>query len=401
MTLGSHFMDGFVPDVDATVVTRLLEAGGDIVGKLNMDGFSSGGHGLGTGLGDYGPSLNPSDKDRVSGGSSSGSAVAVAAGLVDLALGVDQGGSVRGPAAWCGVAGLKPTFGLLPCTGVVGADDLLDHVGPITRRARDLREPLEVMAGPDWHDLRCAGAVNDAPSGPPRHGPRGLRIGVVAEAFGDPEADPDVEAAVREAISSFERSGALVAPVSLPIHSECARLMATLLTLGMYSRVMNGGAGRGACPAQPELPEAIGARLAAGRGGLLPARTKLAILIGECLGPDAGATYVRARWAATNYRRAYQLVFDEHDLLAMPTVPIRAPSPDSGPGTALSKTLRRRYARVSTVNTAAANVTGNPAITVPCGPADELPIGLQLVGPWYADRLLIDTATWFEESRAG
>ena len=138
LTFGSHLMDGYVPDFDATIVTRLLDAGGTIVGKLKMEEFSWGGPGL-SGVGDYGRPLNPHNREHVTGGSSSGSAAAVAGGEVDVAFGGDQGGSIRLPAAWCGIVGLMPTHGLVPHSGVFGLEPTIDYVGPMARTVARVR----------------------------------------------------------------------------------------------------------------------------------------------------------------------------------------------------------------------------------------------------------------------
>src|SRR3989475_7844021 len=143
-------MDGYVPDFDATIVTRMLDAGGTIVGKLKMEEFSWGGPGL-SGVGDYGRPLNPHNRDHVTGGSSSGSAAAVAGGEVDVAFGGDQGGSIRIPAAWCGVVGLMPTHGLVPHSGVFGLEPTIDYVGPIARTVEDVATALACVAGRDGY----------------------------------------------------------------------------------------------------------------------------------------------------------------------------------------------------------------------------------------------------------
>ncbi len=148
LTLGSHFMDGYIPEFDATIVTRLLAAGATIVGKMNMEDFSFGGPGF-NGVGDFGRPLNPHDHDYVTGGSSSGSGAAVTAGQIDIAFGGDQGGSVRIPAAWCGCLGLMATHGLIPHTGVVGLEPTIDYVGPLTRSVEDLAQVLQCVVGRD------------------------------------------------------------------------------------------------------------------------------------------------------------------------------------------------------------------------------------------------------------
>src|SRR5499427_5045935 len=155
LTFSSHMMDGYVPDFDATIVTRLLDAGATIVGKLKMEEFSWGGPGL-SGVGDYGRPLNPHNREHVTGGSSSGSGAAVAGGAVDIALGGDQGGSIRLPAAWCGIVGLMPTHGLVPHSGVFGLEPTIDYVGPMARTVDEVAIALQCVAGRDGYDPRQA-----------------------------------------------------------------------------------------------------------------------------------------------------------------------------------------------------------------------------------------------------
>ena len=215
LTFSSHMMDGYVPDFDATVVTRLLAAGATIVGKLKMEEFSWGGPGL-SGVGDYGRPLNPHNREHVTGGSSSGSGAAVAGRLVDIALGGDQGGSIRLPAAWCGIVGLMPTHGLVPHTGVFGLEPTIDYVGPMARTVDDIAVSLQCLAGRDGLDPRQA----DVPAALPRYtdalarGASGLRIGLLEEGFGVPGGSCFF-------ISS--QSGFLSAVVTYPVAATNAR----------------------------------------------------------------------------------------------------------------------------------------------------------------------------------
>src|SRR3989449_3436424 len=214
-------MDGYVPDFDATIVTRMLDAGGTIVGKLKMEEFSWGGPGL-SGVGDYGRPLNPHNRDHVTGGSSSGSAAAVAGGEVDVAFGGDQGGSIRIPAAWCGVVGLMPTHGLVPHSGVFGLEPTIDYVGPIARTVEDVATALACVAGRDGYDPRQAHVPASVPAYTEAlsRGVGGLKIGILAEGFGVEGGDPSVDACVREAIHVLERNGARAESVSVPLHAR-------------------------------------------------------------------------------------------------------------------------------------------------------------------------------------
>ena len=213
MMNGSASVEGYVPRRDATVVTRLLAAGATLAGKAVCEDlcFSGGSHTSRTG-----PVRNPWDRSRSAGGSSSGSAALVAAGQVDLALGGDQGGSIRIPSAFCGTVGHKPTYGLVPYTGAFPIENTIDHLGPITRTVRDAALMLGVLAGPDGLDPRQRAAV------PPadylaglEDGVAGLRIGVLTEGFGIPGlSQPGVDDAVRAAIDTLAAAGARVSQVS-------------------------------------------------------------------------------------------------------------------------------------------------------------------------------------------
>src|SRR5438309_8918490 len=189
MSFGSFALEGFIPDFDATVVTRVLEAGGTIIGKNVMNGLS-GGFGTGGGIGDYGRPLNPHNHEHVTGGSSPGCAAAVAAGEVDISFGGDQGGSIRIPAAFCGIVGHKPTFGLVSHFGIgFGSDQSIDYTGPMTRTVEEAATALQVTAGYDHYDPR---QTRDVPSsmdvlGRLADGVSGLRIGVLQEGFDEAE----------------------------------------------------------------------------------------------------------------------------------------------------------------------------------------------------------------------
>lgn len=399
LTLGSRFMEEYVPNIDATVVTRLLDAGAAIVGKLNMDGFSRTGHGGGTGIGDYGRCPNPFAPDHLSGGSSSGCAVAVACGEVDLAIGGDQGGSIRIPAAWCGIAGLKPTYGLVPHTGVLGIEPSLDHVGPMARTVELVGRTLEAIAGPDGHDPRQTVT-------PPRtsyveemqRGVASLRIGVLRESFGD-AIEPDVEASVREAADHLASQGASVREISIPTHLDGDRVLLALQVMGTDLFVRTGGGAFLRGFYDTHFIEAFGRRLGT-RIDLLPPTLKLCILSGAVLGIWGFRQYGAAQNVRTRLHQAYDQAFREVDCLLMPTVPVKAPkyAPPRDADEALQRALLRKLARVVTQNTAQFDLTGHPALTFPCGMTSRLPIGIQLVGPYFSDGVLLRIGHTFEQT---
>src|SRR5438067_5800739 len=216
MMNGASTLEGYVPDVDATVATRILDAGGTIVGKTVCEYFcfSGGSHTSGNG-----PVHNPHRRGYSAGGSSSGSAAVVAAGEVPMALGGDQGGSIRIPASFCGIYGLKPTHGLVPYTGIMPIELTLDHTGPMTATVEDNALLLEVLAGPDGLDPRQYGGTPKPYRDAIGRGAAGLRIGVVDEGFGLPVSNESSDALVREAAERFRGLGATVERVSIPLHS--------------------------------------------------------------------------------------------------------------------------------------------------------------------------------------
>src|SRR5579859_1573288 len=220
MSFGSFALEGFTPDFDATVVTRVLQAGGTVIGKNVMNGLS-GGFGTGGGIGDYGRPLNPHNYEHVTGGSSSGSGAAVAASQVDISFGGDQGGSIRIPAAFCGTLGLKPTFGLVSHFGIgFGSDQSIDYTGPMARTVEDVAAALEATAGYDPYDPRQTRLVPEHMDVQSRlaEGIAGLRIGVLEEGFVD--ADAEVTELVMAAVDVLGQAGARISKVSVPEHAH-------------------------------------------------------------------------------------------------------------------------------------------------------------------------------------
>jgi amidase len=325
MMNGTLVLEGYVPEVDATIVTRILDAGGTILGKAVCESlcFSGGSH-----TSDTGPVRNPADPERTTGGSSSGSAALVAAGEVDLAIGGDQGGSVRIPSSWCGIYGLKPTWGLVPYTGAFPIELTLDHLGPMGRTAADVALLLDAIAGPDGLDPRQGADVRVEPYHAALTGEaRGLRIGLVAEGFGWPGlSEADVDEAVRDAAHAFEGLGCQVRDVSIPWHRDGVHIWnaiviegATLLMVagnsmgtnwkGHYTTSLLEVYGRGRLRQADELSET----------------TKLVVLLGQYLQDTTGGRYyARAQNLARALRAAHEAALEHCDLLAMPTLPLKA-----------------------------------------------------------------------------
>jgi amidase len=399
LTFGCRFLDGYVPSFDATVVTRLLLAGATIVGKLNMEAFSCGA-GL-SGYRDYGRVLNPWDTSRSAGGSSSGSGAAVAARLLDVAFGGDQGGSVRLPASWCGVAGLKPTHGLIPHTGAFGMELLHDHLGVMALDVADVARVTEVVAGPDGYDGRqdpgrpppqlCAGLTTCL---------EGLRIGVLAEGF-TAATQPGVRDGVLGAADVFRSRGATVCDVSIPAHASAAAVAIPLLTTaaGLWYDMGLTAPGSGYVPA--ELVEAV--LEARRRGSKLPVYVAAEAVLGRyVIEQKAGLLACQSVNLRSVLVRAYARAFEDVDLLIMPTVPFTAPRYEESAARErdieLSLTGGSLGGSLSSVieNLWPFNFVGLPALTIPCALSAGLPVGLQIVGRPHEDSTVLRAGYAFE-----
>lgn len=397
MMNGSAMVEGYVPDCDATVVARLLAAGATITGKTVCEDlcFSGASHTAATG-----PVRNPWDHTRTSGGSSSGSAALVASGAVDLAIGGDQGGSVRLPAAFTGIVGHKPTHGLVPYTGAFPIEQTLDHLGPMTRTVADAALVLDVIAGPDGLDprQRAYGGETSFTDALTRPTP-GLRVGVLAEGFGHPESVPGVDAAVRGAIDVLRAEGLLCEEVSVPWHRHGKQIWDVIAVEGGTAQMVDGNAyGRNW---QGWYDTALIAHYGSRRsnGSSFPDTVKLVLLAGRhTLDRHHGVHYAMARNLVPRLRAAYDEALSRFDVLVMPTTPILA-SPIPGRDAPLDEYLARALEMMA--NTAAFDVTGHPACSVPAGVVDGLPVGMMIVGRHLDDATVLRVAHTFEQARGG
>lgn len=395
MMNGTVTLEGYVPESDATVVTRLLDAGATIVGKSVCESlcFSGGSH-----TSDTGPVRNPHDPSRSAGGSSSGSAALVAAGEVDLALGGDQGGSIRMPAGWCGVYGLKPTWGLVPYTGAFPIETTLDHLGPIAGSVTDVALMLEAIAGPDGLDPRqYAGQEAGHYVGALNGDVAALRVAVVGEGFGIAGlSEDDVDHAVREAAEALGTLGARVEDVSIPWH-RAAMAVWNAIALEGATRLMVAGEGMGTGWKGLYLSTLAG-HFAAGRrrsADRLSETVKLTVLAGEWMQRTyQGRYYAKAQNMARTATAAYDEVLAAYDVLVMPTLPLKATMlPD--PGGPLQDWVARALEMIP--NTAPFDVTGHPAMNVPCAAASRLPIGMMLVGRHGDEATILRAAHAYEQ----
>jgi aspartyl-tRNA(Asn)/glutamyl-tRNA(Gln) amidotransferase subunit A len=357
---GSKALRGYVPAEDAHVVARLRAAGTILLGKLNMHELA---YGLTTTNPHYGPTRNPWDPERVPGGSSGGSAAALAAGLCHLSLGTDTGGSIRLPAGACGIVGLKPTFGRISRRGVLPLSWSLDHVGPMTRTVEDAALVMDAIAGPDAGDPWCAdrrldgyAAGLDAPIA-------GLRLGVPSDHFFE-GVEPSVERSVREAIEVLARLGA--DPVEVPLPHARDGYFPLLAILGAEASAFHAARLR-------ERPADIGedVRLRLEFGALLRATDVV----------------VARRWqwlVREDFRRA----FERCDALVGPTIPHVAPK--------IGQAIRREPGTAWNGFMVPFNLAGLPAISVPCGLADGLPVGLQIAGRPFDELTVLQVARGYE-----
>jgi aspartyl-tRNA(Asn)/glutamyl-tRNA(Gln) amidotransferase subunit A len=397
-TCGSRMLQHFRPPYDATVIEKLRAADAIPIGKTNMDEFAMGSS---TENSAFGPTRNPWDEERIPGGSSGGSAVAVAAGFAPLALGTDTGGSIRQPAALCGVVGLKPTYGRVSRYGLIAFASSLDQVGPFAHDVGDVALLLQVIAGRDPRDSTSVDAPVPDYAATLDTPPERLRIGLAREYFGE-GLDPEVEAAVREAVRVFEAEGATVKDVSLP-HSkygipayyivapaECSS------NLARYDGTIYGHRAEDfslRTPEEEDLPPLIRMMMASRAEGF-GAEVKRRIMLGT-FALSAGYAdqyYNQALKVRRLIRNDFDAAFKEVDVLIGPTSPTAAFKIGE-------KTADPLAMYLSDIYTITANLAGIPGLSLPCGRTGSgLPVGLQLLAPAFAEETLLRTARVFERA---
>ncbi len=393
MMNGSSTLEGYVPEIDATVVTRLLDAGATCLGKVHCECFCLSG---GSHTSAHGPVHNPRKPGYSAGGSSSGSAAAVGAGDVDMAIGGDQGGSIRIPAAYSGIVGLKPTWGLVPYTGIMPIEPYFDHTGPMTRTVADNALFLEAMAGPDGHDPRQTEVKVDRYTDGLDKGVKGLKIALVKEGFGMPASQEGVDAKVRAAAKRLESLGAEVIEVSIPMHLQGPAIWTPIGIQGLTETMMKGD-GYGISRDDLYVTSLMDYHRAwRGRTDELSETLKLAMLFGELADRAYGKRfYGKAVNLVSKLRAAYDAVLADCDMLLTPTLPMVA---TELPGHNASREEICLRAFEMLPNTSPFNLTHHPAISVPCGLSDDLPVGLQLVGRFWEEKTLYRAAHAFERS---
>jgi aspartyl-tRNA(Asn)/glutamyl-tRNA(Gln) amidotransferase subunit A len=367
-TAGSKILSDFNPAYDATVIAKLRDAGAILIGKLNMHEFARGATNASSLIG---ACNNPWDTLRVSGGSSGGSAAAVAAGLCFGALGSDTGGSIRIPAAFCGIVGLKPTYGRVSRYGAFPLSWSLDHVGPMTRTVTDAALMLQVIAGHDRHDPTTRTAVVPDYSVALTRDIEGARLGIPQEFYFE-QLEAEVRDSVRAAIQTLERAGAQVEEVSLPLSqyaAAAARIISSTESAEIHEKFL-----------QTHFAD-------------YSSDVRAGFLVGQLI---LGKHYMKAQRLRSLIRQEMAAALRRVDALVTPTVPI--PAPRSGETTVdIGQEVIDVMWALSRL-TCPANLTGFPAISVPCGfTMAELPIGLQFIGRPFAEATILQLAYAYEQ----
>ena len=387
-TCSSRILEGWRPPYDATVVERLVAAGAVVVGKTNLDEFAMGSS---TENSAFGPTRNPLDTGRVPGGSSGGSAAAVAAGFAPLALGSDTGGSIRQPAAFCGVVGVKPTYGAVSRYGLVAFASSLDQIGPFAASVADAALLLEVIAGHDPMDSTSIPGPAPAVRAGLGDGVEGLRVGLVRELVEG--VDADVERRVRAGADALADAGAKVDDVSLPaaVHGLAAYYLIAPAeassNLARYDGVRYGLRVDGAD---------VAVMNSATRGAGFGAEVKRRIMLGT-YALSAGyydAYYGQAQRVRTLIIRDFEAAYESFDVLLSPTTPSTAFALGA-------KTADPLAMYMSDVCTIPSNLAGHPALTVPFGTGDDgLPVGVQVMAPALGEPVMFRVAAALESARA-
>jgi amidase len=394
MMNGAATLQGYMPEIDATVVSRILDAGGTIVGKAHCEAFclSGGSHTNATGA-----VHNPHKMGFSAGGSSSGSAALVAAGEVDMAMGGDQGGSIRMPASYCGIYGMKPTHGLVPYTGIMPIEIYVDHTGPMTGNVEDNALLLEAIAGEDGYDPRQYNVKTQRYTKALQgvKGIKGMKIAVIKEGYEAENAEKDVNTKVRAAVKKLQSMGAKVKEVSIPMHPLGGALWIPIGVEGLTQTMMHGdgyGISRPDLYVTSLMDKHRGWRE---RADELSETTKLFTLLGTYINSRHGNRYYGKAMNITRLlTAAYDAVLEDFDLLLTPTTALKAtplPGPDATREEYVDRALEMLY------NTAPFDITHHPAMAVPCGMSKGLPVSMQLIGKHYDEATIYRAAHAFEQ----
>jgi amidase len=398
MTCGSTFLRGFISSYNATVVNRILDAGGLIKGKSTCENMCFSGNSFSPVTG---PVLNPYDTTRSSGGTSSGSAVLVATGEVDMAIGSDTAGSVNLPSCWCGIVGLKPTYGLVPYTGTLALDSNLDHLGPMARTVYDCALLLEVIAGYD-------GGLDPAQS-PALTVPNytehltgevsGLRVGLLKEGFDG--CEPDVAETVRNAADSLKQLGVTVDEFSTSLHHDVATVATVILLEGAYDSYRHGGLNPvNSKGFKDTATHDFLFNASRAMADTLPPNRKMAYLLGPYIRENYGCHfYAKSINILRELSAKYDELFQNYDVIIMPTIKFKAPKL---PAVGLTVLEFIGITFENATNTITYNGTGYPTLSINAGFSDtepRLPIGMMMVGRRHDDVTVLRLAHAYERLR--
>jgi aspartyl-tRNA(Asn)/glutamyl-tRNA(Gln) amidotransferase subunit A len=384
VTGGSKILDGYVAPYDATVTQKLKDAGAIFLGRVNMDEFAMGGS---TERSAYGITRNPVDLERVPGGSSGGSAAAVAGDLCIAALGSDTGGSIRQPAAFTGIVGLKPSYGTVSRYGLMAMASSLDQIGPMTKTVEDAALLYQIIRGEDYHDQTT---VNTPPFHfEKRTDLKGIRVGIPKQAWGEGMTD-GVRQECGKALETLKELGAEMVEIDLPYMDEALAVYYVLMPCEVSANISRFDGIRYGQRAQGlPLIETYGQSRLQGLGEEVRRRVMLGTYALSRGYYDA--YYRKARKVQTLIRRAYNKAFEGVDVIVTPTTP----SPAFKIGEKINDPLAMYLEDVYTVGV---NVAGIPAVSVPCGKTNGLPVGLQFIGGMFKDDQLLSIASAFESA---
>jgi aspartyl-tRNA(Asn)/glutamyl-tRNA(Gln) amidotransferase subunit A len=386
-TASSRLLDTFIPPYDATVVQRLAAAGAVIVGKTNCDEFAMGSSNENSA---YGPVRNPWATDRAPGGSSGGSAAAVAAGCVPLAFGSDTGGSIRQPAAFCGVVGLKPTYGRVSRYGLIAFASSLDQIGPIAPTVGDAALALNVLAGADHADSTSSAEPVPDFTAALTGDVRGVRVGV-PRAFVSEGVDGGVRRAFDEALAALRTAGAQLVDIDLPHARFSIPVYYLVCTAEASSNLARYDGVKYGYRSPASKDESLKAMYSRTRDEGFGAEVKRRIMLGTYV-LSAGyydAFYLKAQQVRTLVRRDYVRAFEAVDAIAMPTTP-------SAPFRLGEKTGDPLQMYLADVFTVGVNLAGLPGISIPCGFDEGLPVGFQLIGRMFDEATILRLADAYE-----
>jgi len=380
-TAGSKILESYIAPYDATVIEKLKLTDAVILGKTNLDEFAMG---ASTENSAFFPTRNPYDLERVSGGSSGGSAAAVAAGLAVVALGSDTGGSIRQPASFCGVVGLKPTYGAVSRYGLIAMASSLDQIGPLAKNVKDARIVFEAIRGKDPADSTSVEPKTSIFNFQISK----LKVGVPKEYFIE-GMDKEVEKIIREAIEKFKKSGAIIKEISLP-HAEYAVPCYYIITPAEISANLARFDGIKYGFSQKKAKNLLDVYLET-RGEGFGDEVRRRIMIGTfVLSADYyDSYYSRAQKIRTLIKKDFENAFKEVDVILTPT----APTPAFKIGEKADDPLSMYLCDIFTVS---ANLAGLPAISLPAGRIGNLPVGLQIIGKPFEEELILKTAEFFE-----